>query len=56
MQLMAQIPSDRLNASLMAAAQEEDVLFHVERSVFEILTIRLTSYECNAGKFRVQIC
>ncbi len=51
MQLMVQISSDRLNSSLLTAAQEADVLFHVERSVLDTLTIRLTSYEWNAGKF-----
>lgn len=51
MQLMIQIPSDRLNRCPTASAHEADVLFHVERSVSDTLTIRLTSYECNSGKF-----
>lgn len=52
MQLMAQIPSGDFNPIplIFAAAQEMDVLFHVDRSVLHTLTIRLTSYEWNACK------
>lgn len=48
MQFMAQMPSERLNRCFLAQAEEADVLFHVETSVLDILTIRLTSYEWNA--------
>lgn len=51
MQLMVQIPSNRFDRSVLAAAQEADVLFHVEHSVLNTLTIRLTSYEWNASKY-----
>ncbi|XP_059352077.1 protein bicaudal C homolog 1-like isoform X2 [Daphnia carinata] len=48
MQLMVQIPSERMNRCFLAEAEEADVLFHAEPSVMDILTIRLTSYEWNA--------
>ncbi len=52
MQLMIQISYDRLNSSLLAAAQEADISFHVDKpSVLETVTIKLTSYEWNACEF-----
>ncbi|XP_046646996.1 protein bicaudal C homolog 1-like isoform X2 [Daphnia pulicaria] len=47
MQLMVQVPSDRFNRHLLGRAQNMDVMFHVELSTSDILTIRLTSYEWN---------
>ena len=52
MQLMAQIPSDRFDSLVFAAAQKSDVLLHVDRSVSGTNTIRLTSYEWNESKFQ----
>ncbi len=58
MQLMVQVSPDRVNPSLLAEAQEMDVLFHVERSAVDsLLTVRLTSYELNARKLAINfIC
>jgi hypothetical protein len=47
MQLMVQIPSDRFNRHLLVRAQNVDVMFHLEHSTSDILTIWLTSYEWN---------
>ena len=55
MQLMTQIQSNRFNSSVFAAAQELDILFHVQQSLLDIVTIRLTSYEWNAGKFLIRL-
>ena len=51
MQLMTQVPSDRFDSLVFAAAQEADVLLNEERSVSGTNIIRLTSYEWNESKF-----
>ncbi|XP_045028337.1 protein bicaudal C homolog 1-B [Daphnia magna] len=47
MQLMVQVPSDRVSRSFLVEAKDVDVLARLERSM-DTLTIRLTSYEWNA--------
>ena len=48
---MTQVPSDRFDSLVFAAAQEVDVLLNVERSVSGANIIRLTAYEWNESKF-----
>lgn len=50
LQLLFQARSDQLGQRLMAAAQELDVLLHVEPAGLDRVNIRLTSYERNASK------
>ncbi|KAI9558095.1 hypothetical protein GHT06_014848 [Daphnia sinensis] len=47
MQLMVQVPLDRVSCTFLVEAKDVDVLARLERSV-DTLTIRLTSYEWNA--------
>ncbi|KAI9558075.1 hypothetical protein GHT06_014828 [Daphnia sinensis] len=48
MQLMVQTESERFNPCFMEEAKTADILFRVERSLSNTLTIRLASYEWNA--------
>jgi hypothetical protein len=46
---------DLWNRCVLAEAEEVDVLFHVEPSILNILTVRLTSYEWNARMFYMYV-
>lgn len=48
MQLMVQTESQRFNPCFLEEAKTTDILFRVERSLSNTLTIRLASYEWNA--------
>ncbi|XP_045028339.1 protein bicaudal C homolog 1 [Daphnia magna] len=48
MQLMVQTESQRFNPFFLEEAKTTDILFRVERSLSNTLTIRLASYEWNA--------
>ena len=50
MQLMVQIPSDRFDSSVFANAEEADVMYKVELSILDAVTITLTSHEFNKRK------
>jgi len=51
MQLVFQVASKQINSNLLAAANEADIIFHAENSTQDFATVRLTSFEKNAGKF-----
>lgn len=51
LQLVLQVPSTQINAKkLMIAADQADILFHIEPSTPGFATVRLTSFEKNASK------
>ena len=51
MQLMVQVPSDRFNSLIFPDAEEADILYNVERSALDNVTIKLTSHEFNSWKY-----
>ena len=51
MQLMVQVPSDSFNSSMLAEAEEADVMYNVDRSALNTVTIKLTSHEFNSCKY-----
>lgn len=51
LQLVLQVPSNQMNAKkLMIAADQADILFHIEPSTPGFATVRLTSFEKNASQ------
>lgn len=49
MQLVFQATNKMMISDLLAAANEADILFHAEPSTQDFVTVRLTSFEKNAG-------
>ena len=53
MQLVFQATNKTMISNLLAAANEADILFHAEPSTQDFVTVRLTSFEKNAGIIQV---